>query len=351
MSFFFLFLICIFAEVILKVAKVVLGLSDGVDSAVAAYILLKQGYDVEALYLDIAGEEALNAARNSAEQLNISFAAIPVKDELEEKVCKNFESEYLNGHTPSPCVICNPAVKLPALIKRADEIGAEFIATGHYAIKKDGSLYMNPYENDQSYMLARITDTQLKRLLLPLGGRNKQEIRKLAKKLKLNAADRPDSRDNCFCKGSGYIDWLINRNPQLKLLKGKVLYNSDIVAEHEGCFRFTVGQRWKSDIDGRRVYISHIDAAANTLYLDKWEDIFLSEFKVGDLKWLNEEPGTEFECSIRIRHTRRETPLCSVRIINGIANVTAFEPVRAPAPGQAAAFYIKNRLIGGGFLL
>ena len=183
--------------------KVVLGLSGGVDSAVSARLLTDAGYEVLGLYLD-NGLPGAEGARLAAASLGIPLEIRDVRREMEERVCRPFAESYLRGETPNPCILCNPAVKLRALAETADRVGAAHIATGHYAVSRDGALYRGRPENDQSYMLCRITPDQLDRLLLPLGPYRKTEVRALAEKLGLPVAHKPDSMEICFVPGGDY---------------------------------------------------------------------------------------------------------------------------------------------------
>jgi len=160
--------------------KVVLGLSGGVDSAVAARLLMQDGYEVHGLYMDIGTEESRQDAIDTAAFLGVSLQVVSIADALEEHVCRPFLESYLKGETPNPCIMCNPAVKFKSLIDYADQIGAQWVATGHYARIIDGKLCKGMPSNDQSYMLCRLTRAQVSRLILPLGGYEKQQVRALA---------------------------------------------------------------------------------------------------------------------------------------------------------------------------
>ncbi len=328
------------------VRKVVLGLSDGVDSAVAARVLQEAGWEVHGVYLDIAGENARRDAEESARTLGVDLTVVDIHAELEERVCAPFARAYLEGRTPNPCTGCNPTVKLPALWRRAEEIGAEKIATGHY-VRTDGeNLYMGAPDNDQSYMLCRLTREQIRRLLLPLGEYDKPRVRAMAAEMGLKVAAKPDSRENCFIKGQTYAQWLEARG--VAPGPGPAVFRGEEIGAHEGIHRYTVGQRWPEMRDGRRLYVAQIDAAENRIELCLWEDLFHREFDIVDVNWIDGRPEGPVRAAVRVRHTRWETPECTVVPTETGAHILADEPLRAPARGQTAALYDGARLIGGG---
>ena len=175
--------------------KLVLGLSGGVDSAVAARLLQRDGYEVYGLYLDIGTEDARQDAIDTAAFLGVPLEIRSIADELEQHVCRPFVECYLRGETPNPCILCNPAVKFKSLIDYADEIGARWIATGHYARTRDGGIYKGMPSNDQSYMLCRLKRSQAERLLLPLGDFEKTQVRQMAEEFGIPVASKPDSME------------------------------------------------------------------------------------------------------------------------------------------------------------
>ncbi len=325
---------------------VVLGLSDGVDSAVSAALLKDAGYAVRGLYMDISDENARDAACLSAEQLKIDLRVVDISERLEKFVCEPFAAAYMAGETPNPCTMCNPAVKFDALEKYAREIGAEYIATGHYAVCADGRLYMGNADSDQSYMLCGLYRRQVERLKLPLGAFSKARVREIAAERGLATANKPDSREICFITGESYISWLERRG--LTGHTGDVIYEGNVIAAHSGICSYTVGQRWRDTFGGRRLYVSEINPENNTITLCLWEDLFKNRITVKNLNLLADPPSDTFRGSVRVRHTRWETPECTVRINGTSAEIETDSPLRAPAKGQTAALYIGRQLIGGG---
>lgn len=326
--------------------KVVLGLSGGVDSAVAARLLQKNGCEVYGLYLDIGTESARSDAISTAEFLSVPLKILSIADELEQHVCRPFVEAYLRGETPNPCIMCNPKVKFKSLCDYADEIGAEFIATGHYARAKDGALYKGMPSNDQSYMLCRIRRSQLDRLMLPLGEFEKTQVREMARGFGIPVANKPDSMEICFIPDKDYIGWIKRRSEVPG--GGNLVLNGRVIGTHEGVYRYTVGQRLPGLYDGRKLYVSGIDAQKNQVILSLWEDLFKTEVHAREMNWLIDQPDAPIRASVRVRHTKWENPPCTVTPNGDCAEIICDEPVRAPAPGQSAVLYDGNRVLGGG---
>mgnify|MGYP003290908075 CR=1 FL=1 len=326
--------------------KIVLGFSGGVDSAVCAALLKREGHEVQGLYLDNAGEDALRDAEQAAEVIGIPLTVRDVKAELEEAVCRPFTDCYLRGETPNPCILCNPALKFRELLAEAERIGAERIATGHYAAARDGGIYKGRPTNDQSYMLCRLTREQAARCLFPLGAYEKGQVRALAEDFGLPVAHKPDSMEICFIPDKDYLGWLARRRELPG--EGELWFHGSVIGRHAGICRYTVGQRYPGLIDGRKVYISRIDGAENRVELALWEELFQTRVLAKDFNWLIDEPEGELRATVRVRHTKWENPPCTVRRWGDQVEILCDDPVRAPAPGQAAVLYAGDRLLGGG---
>ena len=326
--------------------KVVLGLSGGVDSAVSA-ALLKREYEVFGLYLDIGLPGGAEEARAAAEALGVPLRVQDIRCELEEKVCAPFAEAYRRGETPNPCVTCNPAVKFRALCDYADELGAEKIATGHYVRAENGALYRGRPSNDQSYMLCRVKRSQAARFVTPLGAFEKTETRALAEELGLPTAKKPDSMEICFIPDKDYVGWLETRG--VTPAPGPVLFHGETVMEHQGVHRWTVGQRLPGLYHERKLYVARILAEQNAIEAALWEELFRTRLRARDMNWLIDLPAQPLRAKVRVRHTKWEMPDCTVYPLpDGGAEIVCDEPVRAPAPGQAAALYDGDRLLGGG---
>lgn len=330
-------------------SKVVLGFSGGVDSAVSAELLKKQGFQVYGLYMDNTDEAARLAAVTAAEQRGIELKVLDVKAQLEERVCRPFTEAYLRGETPNPCILCNPTLKFKSLMDYADAVGAAFVATGHYARSAGGRIYKGRPANDQSYMLCRLTRQQAERALFPLGDYEKAQVRQLAEELGLPAAHKPDSMEICFIPDKDYIGWLSRRAAMPP--EGDFVFHGQVVGRHEGIHRYTVGQRRPGLMDGRKVYISRIDPVSNRIELALWEELFQTEVTARDFNWLIEPPRSPICASVRVRHTKWENPPCSAVVEGDRVRIRCVEPVRAPAAGQSAVLYDGEQLLGGGFIV
>ena len=330
-------------------SKVVLGFSGGVDSAVSAELLKKQGFQVYGLYMDNTDEAARRSAVTAAEQRGIDLKVLDVKAQLEERVCRPFTEAYLRGETPNPCILCNPTLKFKSLMEYADAVGAEFVATGHYARAAGGRIYKGRPANDQSYMLCRLTRQQAERALFPLGDYEKAQVRQVAEELGLPAAHKPDSMEICFIPDKDYIGWLSRRAAMPP--EGDFVFHGQVVGRHEGIHRYTVGQRRPGLMDGRKVYISRIDPVSNRIELALWEELFQTEVTARDFNWLIEPPRSPICASVRVRHTKWENPPCSAAVEGDRVRIRCVEPVRAPAAGQSAVLYDGEQLLGGGFIV
>lgn len=330
-------------------SRIVLGFSGGVDSAVSAMLLKNAGHEVIGLYMDNTDENALRDAVETAEFAGIELEVADVRAALEENVCRPFTDCYLRGETPNPCVICNPSVKFKTLLSAADRRGAELVATGHYARAENGAIYKGRPSNDQTYMLCRLTREQAARAVFPLGELEKTQTRAMAEEFGLPVAHKGDSMEICFIPDKDYIGWL-GRRAELPGA-GDFVLHGEVVGRHEGIYRYTVGQRRPGMIDGRKVYVSRIDARTNTVELALWEELFKTEVTARNFNWLIDAPDKPIRASVRVRHTKWENPPCTVYNDGGTVRIVCDEPVRAPAAGQSAVLYDGDRLLGGGFIV
>lgn len=335
--------------------KVVLGLSGGVDSSVAALRLQRAGYEVYPLYLDI-GLGGAESARETAARLGLSLAVRDVSGPLERHVCRKFYDDYLAGRTPIPCAVCNPTVKFPALLAYADEVGARYIATGHYARVGAGAdgkpvLLRGMRANDQSYLLARLPRTMLERVLFPLGDVEKSVTRREAAEGELPAAHRPDSMEICFIPDQDYAAWLDRRGGTPgpgSFVDGQ----GRVLGTHKGFHHYTLGQRRGLGVPSSgRLFVAAIRPERNEVVLSHGEGLHSSEIRCGDLNWLAEGALTEpRRVEARLRHSKGAEPGLLTPLGGGGVLLQTDAPARAPTPGQLVVFYDGDLVLGSGWI-
>lgn len=331
---------------------VVLGLSGGVDSAVAAWTLQQKGYTVYGHWLDIGlgGREDAEAV---AERLHIEFSVGDIRSSIEKEVMTPFREDYLAGRTPLPCARCNPLVKFPALFQRAEEVGAQFVATGHYArIWNDDTgapcLGRGGHRNDQVYLLSRLPRAWLSRILFPIGTMDKDDIRARAKSLGIPVADKPDSMEICFIPDGDYAAWLEQRGavpPPGTFVDRK----GHVLGEHKGIHHYTIGQRRGLGIPAaHRLFVSELCPASNTVLLSDGTDLMADVVWGTQLNALAALPdGTE--CTVRLRHSKTETPTRFTREGDRV-RLDLLAPARAPTPGQLAVLYQGDQVLGSAWI-
>lgn len=332
-----------------------LGLSGGVDSAVAARRLKEQGFEVFGLYLDMGPEDGAEAARRAAQELDIPLEIADIRRELETHVCAPFAEAYLAGRTPLPCAVCNPTVKFPALLAAADRLGAQWVATGHYARTARGEngrtlLLRGAHTNDQSYLLSRLPQEILSRVLFPLGDMEKTAVRSQADRLGLSAAHRPDSMEICFVPDDDYPAWLARRG-QVPPEGNFVDRAGKVLGRHRGYHHYTLGQRRGLGVPAAsRLFVTAIRPDTNEVVLSAGEDLFYSTVFCTDPNWIAVDGlDSPLICEGRFRHSRTSVPVTVEREGDGLA-VRAQSPVRAPTPGQLAVFYHNDTVIGSAWI-
>lgn len=330
--------------------KVVLGLSGGVDSAVAAGMLARE-YDVHCVYLDIGlgGGAAADAAAVAA-KWDLPFEVCDIRARLEAHVCAPFAAGYLAGRTPLPCAMCNPTVKFPALLDAAARVGADYVATGHYARVEGGILKKGRVANDQSYMLARLGREILQHVIFPLGDYEKTQVRALAGERAVPVADKPDSMEICFIPDGDYAAWLDRRGPtpppgDFVDREGRVL------GRHLGIHHYTLGQGRGLGVSGpHRYFVSAIERAENRVVLSDGGDLHASRVWAVEPNWISvADLAGPMSVTVRLRHSKTELPAV-ISPDNGGVVIALQTPARAPTPGQLAVFYDGDAVVGSGWI-
>jgi tRNA-specific 2-thiouridylase len=358
--------------------KVVIAMSGGVDSSVAAAILKQQGYDVVGMMLRLWSEpgkedsnrcctpDAMALARRVATRLDIPFYAVDAKDIFRSTVVNYFLEEYTRGATPNPCLVCNRTIRWKFLLEHALAMGAEYLATGHYvrlrSIKEQASGQPNVEKKqllravdrskDQSYALHVLNQEQLGRTLFPVGDYPKDEIRRLAGELGLPTASRPDSQDLCFLAGEDYREF-IKRNAPGSLKPGDIVSrDGKILGRHQGLSFYTIGQRKGLGLASTQpLYVLAKQADINTLIVGLEAELGQDELTVGNVNWIvGEPPDIVFRAEVKIRYTAREAWAEVSHLEGGRVRVKFDEPQRDITAGQAAVFYVKDVVLGGGLI-
>ena len=346
--------------------KVVVGISGGVDSSVAAYMLKQEGYDVVGLFMRnwketdegghcTAEEDYADALRVCA-TLDIPFYSADFSKEYWERVFLHFVDEYKKGRTPNPDVLCNREVKFGPFLERAKLLGADFIATGHYCgVKREsGRTYLTKARDvmkDQTYFLNQLSEKQIENVLFPLQNVEKPEVRKIAEKLGLVTAEKKDSTGICFIGERKFREFLASYIP---MQEGDILCDGKVVGRHQGVYFYTLGQRKGLGIggEGERWFVIGKDVQKNILYVSHGEDdiLFQKELKCESFNWINGEfPAPVFRASARIRHRQPEQD-CTVYVENGKVRVVFDQNQRAIASGQYCVLYVGEVCLGGGVI-
>lgn len=352
--------------------KVVVGMSGGVDSSVAAYLLKEEGYEVVGVTMQIwqdeeaaakeenggcCGLSAVDDARRVAQYLSIPYYVMNFKREFKENVMDYFVKEYLCGRTPNPCIACNRHVKWEALLKRSLAIGADYIATGHYAqvekLKNGRYAICNSVTaaKDQTYALYNLTQYQLAHTLMPVGAYEKDEIRFIAEKIGLPVAHKPDSQEICFIPDNDYAGYIDRETGGRATAAGNfVSVTGEILGPHKGITHYTVGQRKGLGLAmGRPVFVTAIRPDTNEVVIGEHEDVFATELTCNAVNFMGmEELKEPRRVTAKIRYAHRGASCLIEKAGEDEIKCTFDEPVRAVTPGQAVVFYEKNYVLGGG---
>lgn len=355
-------------------AKVVVGMSGGVDSSVAAWLLKEQGYEVIGVTMQIwqdednqiqeenggcCGLSAVEDARRVAWDLEIPYYVMNFKEEFKSNVINYFVDEYQKGRTPNPCIACNRYVKWESLLKRSMDIGAEFIATGHYAqIEKleNGRFALKKSvtaAKDQTYALYNLTQFQLSHTLMPVGAYSKDQIRELAKGLHLEVAHKPDSQEICFVPDGDYAGFIDREAAGRTPGPGSFVTRDGVVlGRHEGITHYTVGQRRGLGLAaGHRVFVTEIRPDSNEVVIGENEELFTDRVVCGNVNYMAAEDLTEPRRVLaKIRYNHSGETGTVEKLPDGRVQCVFDRPVRAAAPGQALVFYEGEYVLGGGII-
>jgi tRNA-uridine 2-sulfurtransferase len=341
--------------------RVAVGMSGGVDSSAAAALLVEQGHDVIGLTAHLWREgsrccslDDVRRAIQVADVLGIRHYVVDSIAMFGEKIVQPFVDEYARGRTPSPCIRCNQLIKFGVLLRDAMDLGCTHIATGHYArVEKraDGFHLLCGKDDlkDQSYFLCRLDQAQLAHTLLPLGGWTKEQTVDYAKQRGFPVPSTGESQDLCFVPDDGYAEFLEKRRPQLRKAGPIVDTRGREIGRHDGCHRFTVGQREGIGVAAaERLYVKEIRADTNTVVVGSREEVMSDRCRVEDVHWISgRAPADGFACRIRLRYRHKGAP---GRIGRLGEDVLFDEPQFGVTPGQAAVFYDGDEVLGGGWI-
>lgn len=365
--------------------KVVVGMSGGVDSSVAAYLLQKQGYEVIGVTMQIwqdedvcsveenggcCGLSAVEDARRVASVLDIPYYVMNFKQDFKENVIDYFVAEYLQARTPNPCIACNRYVKWEALLKKSLGLGASFIATGHYAsiTKLENGRYTikksKTQAKDQTYALYNLTQYQLAHTLMPVGEYTKDEIRIMANDLKLPVANKPDSQEICFVSDNDYAgfidDYLMEKNmssknsTQVGFVPGNFVNTSgEVIGKHKGIVHYTIGQRRGLNLAmGQPVFVLEIKPETNEVVIGSANEVFSDRLYANQLNFMAiEDLEDEMIVEAKIRYSHKGAR-CKIKRTAKDQILCVFEePQRAITPGQAVVFYLGDYVAGGGTII
>ena len=355
-----------------KDTKIVVAMSGGVDSSVVAGLMKEEGYNVTGITLKLyddtktptkgrqccAGRDIIDAKRVT-ETLNIEHKILYYQKKFKSEVIDSFIDSYVGGETPIPCVQCNQTVKFRDLFKFSKDLNADALVTGHYVVRHEqngeGSMYRaEDKDRDQSYFLFSTTQKQLDYLRFPLGKINKEETRKIASKLKLNVADKPDSQDICFVPNGDYASVIEKYRPQ-SFKQGNIIdLNGKKIGEHNGIINFTIGQRKGIKISSREpLYVIDIKAKSNTIVVGYQNNLNINKLYLRDVNLLSNLKNFENNIFIKVRSTGKLIN-SKVKVENDLATVDILQDEKGISPGQACVFYSKDnlgeRLLGGGWI-
>ena len=345
--------------------KVVLGMSGGVDSSAAAYLLKKEGYEVVGITLKLWKENSddntyIKDAEDVARKLGIEHHVVDYTETFKSEIVDYFLEEYRKGRTPNPCIMCNRKIKFQSLLDFADEIAAYHIATGHYAKPSvyplTGRFTVRLSETaskDQTYALYRLTQEQLKRVLMPVGAYEKSQIRQFASEAGLSVADKKDSQEICFIPDDDYIEFMKRQLGNIEKPGNFVDMNGNVLGRHKGIINYTIGQRKGLGISlGEKRFVKRINSETNEIVLSGNQELFEKELFADNLNFVAVENISEpIKCEAKIRYAHKKAPCTVENAGGGRIKVIFDEPQRAITPGQSVVLYDGDFILAGGVIL
>ncbi|WP_432822774.1 tRNA 2-thiouridine(34) synthase MnmA [Trichloromonas sp.] len=354
--------------------RIVVAMSGGVDSSVTAALLKEQGHEVIGMTMQIWDYSSFAAkngetfgtccslddvydARRVAEELDIPFYVVNFEKDFQRQVIDRFCDDYFSGRTPNPCVLCNQVLKFELLLRRARELEADYLATGHYArIERAGERWalrkgLDPAK-DQSYFLFTLTQEQMQRVSFPLGGMTKDEVRGHAARLNLRVAEKAESQDICFVPDGDYVRFLEEERGAGKM-DGEIVHvaSGQVLGRHQGFYRYTIGQRrglglaWPEPL-----YVVGIDAGRRQVLVGEKSHLAVAGLTLHQVNWAIAEPSEPLRTACRIRYRHHEVTATVTPLPDGRAEVLFDESQNGVTPGQAAVFYDGDRVVGGGWI-